>query len=336
MDKENTHIGPSGAKWDGLERIAMRGLAPGAISSYCEQNGLDEKEAWVHLSEVDPDEEVRARLSAHASTYIRAKDIIDQGEIPGIAPDQVRQLFRILAEIGSDVRGAHFGRIPFDEISHIQHRGIAPAMFDGCLEILGRLSSHVLDAIPWDRWGFVEAKETPDSIRLSISRERQIEAWLREHQPGVALEIAPGRYGSVDCAVILDETDNLDAWIHPPVKMARPEPPGPEIYPGIAVGFARWYDTDDATLSYIVREHRLPPGHNRVSYRGRNKADAVRFWESISMTPQQWNDCFCTRDGKPIRSNAKPSKGLDGKPIQIDQDKNSGIYIPLKTFGLLK
>ena len=335
MDNESTNKGPNEAVWEHLKRNARQLSIGDAMSSYCQNNGIDERDAWEHLSEAELDDEymdeIHARCKGKAVRYIRASDMIEDGPIPGMTIDQVRGLFQVITAIGDDVRGVHVGRLrPDTVIAHLQDRGIRPDLVNGISEVMARLCRYIKHRIPWDLFGYVPATDDPSSIMAPIAPDDHVEAWISEHDPGVNLETRPGRYEHVMCDVIFTEAVSLDSWMairKDRDRRSRDAVQG--IMPGIAKAFERWYCTDDATLSYIIRHHILPEGQNRVSYRG-PAPDAVRFWRAIGMTPGEWNACFLPTDGREIKSNAL------GKGLYKDEDKDSGIYVPLSEFGLLK
>jgi hypothetical protein len=343
MDNESTNKGPKDAVLEHLKRNARELSYRSDMSSFCLENGIDERDAWEYLSEAEIDDEHKAeiqeRCKRSAVLFIRASDMIEDGPIPGMTIDQVRGLFQVITAIGDEVRGEHVGRLRPGTAIHLQDRGIRPDMVNEISEALSRLCRHIKHRIPWELFGYVPAPDDPSSIMAPISPDDHVEAWISEHDPGVNLETQPGRYEHVMCDVIFTESVLFDSWMIISKDRDRRSIDTVQdqgIMHGIAKAFERWYCTDDATLTYIIRHHRLPDGHNRVMYQGKHKADAVRFWETIGMAPGEWNACFKTLDGKEIKTNALARKGIDGKPTLIDLDKNSGIYKPLREYGLIK
>lgn len=344
MDNESTNKGPKEAVWEHLKANARQLSMCFDLDSLCQKYGIDERDAWEYLSTVEIDDEykdeIHLRCKGHAVLYIRASDMIEDGPIPGMTIDQVRGLFQVITAIGDDVRGIHVGKLrPDTVIHHLPDRGIRPDLVDGISEIMSRLCRYIKHRIPWEMQGYVPAPDDPSSIMAPISPDDHVKAWISEHDPGVYLETRPGRYDLVMCNVIFTESVLFDSWRIISKDRSRRSMDAVQdqgIMHGIANAFERWYCTDDATLTYIIRHHRLPEGHNRVMYQGKHKADAVRFWEAIGMAPGDWNACFKTLDGKEIKTNALARKGIDGKPTLIDLDKNSGIYKPLREYGLIK
>lgn len=339
MDNKNEHKGHKKAVLEHLARNARQLSTAYDLSDFCRENGIDEREAWEYLSTAEINDEyrdeIRRRCEWKVKTHIRPSDIFDDGPTPGMAIDQVRQLFETVAIIAENVRGVHVGRLRPDAITHLRDKGIRPELVNEISEVMSRLCQYIKHRIPWDVHGYGTAPDNPSSIFAPISPDDQVETWIRAHDPGVYLETRPGRYEHVMCAVIFDET----ALIVPrPRTVEAPQVQASDetIMHGIAKAFERWYCTDDATLTYIIRHHRLPDGHNRVMYQGKHKADAVRFWEAIGMAPGDWNACFKTLDGKEIKPNALARKGIDGAPILKDIYKDGGIYVPLREFGLLE
>lgn len=334
MDNESTNKGPKEAVWEHLKANARQLSMCFDLDSLCQKYGIDERDAWEYLSTVEIDDEykdeIHLRCKGHAVLYIRASDMIEDGPIPGMTIDQVRGLFQVITAIGDDVRGVRVGRLrPDTVIPHLQDRGIRPDLVNGISETMSRLCRYIKHRIPWELFGYVPAPDDPSSIMDPISPDDHVEAWISEHDPGVSLETRPGRYEHVMCDVIFTESVLFDSWMISKDRRSTDAVQDQGIMHGIAKAFERWYCTDDATLSYIIRHHILPEGQNRVFYRG-PAPDAVRFWKEIGMAPKEWNACFLTEDGKPIKSNAL------GKDLYKDEDKDSGIYKPLSEFGLLK
>lgn len=334
MDNESTNKGPKEAVWEHLKANARQLSMCFDLDSLCQKYGIDERDAWEYLSTVEIDDEykdeIHLRCKGHAVLYIRASDMIEDGPIPGMTIDQVRGLFQVITAIGDDVRGVHVGRLrPDTVIPHLQDRGIRPDLVNGISETMSRLCRYIKHRIPWELFGYVPATDDPSSIMAPITPDDHVEAWISEHDTGVYLETRPGRYDLVMCNVIFTESVLFDSWMISKDRRSTDAVQDQGIMHGIAKAFERWYCTDDATLSYIIRHHILPEGQNRVSYRG-PAPDAVRFWKEIGMAPKEWNACFKAGDGKPIKSNAL------GKDLYKDEDKDSGIYKPLSEFGLLK
>ena len=201
-------------------------------------------------------------------------------------------------------------------------------------EIMTRLCRYIKHRIPWDLDGYIPAPNDPSSIMAPIDPDVHIESWIREHEFWVLLETKPGRYESAKCTVIFDETASLVSRTR---AIALPHPQASEgVMDGIAKAFENWFETDDRTLTCIIRHHRLPEGQNRVSYRGRFKADAVRFADAVGMSLGELNACFIAPDGKDFKRNALAKKGISGAPNYKDKYKDSGIYVPLQEFGILE
>lgn len=88
---------------------------------------------------------------------------------------------------------------------------------------------------------------------------------------------------------------------------------------GIAVDFSDYIDnTDDKTLSYIIREKRLPDGAYKARWIGKEQ-DAHRFKREFSMTAKTFNSCFQMKAGKPIEDK-------NFKPGYLDEDRTAPIY----------
>ena len=330
MDNKNEHKGPKEAVWEHLKANARQLSSAYDLSDFCRENGIDERDAWEYLSTVEIDDEykdkIRRRCEWKAKTHIRASDIYADGPGPGMAIDQVRGLFQVITSIAEDVRGVHVGKLRPGTVIHLQDRGIRPELVNEISEVMSRLCRYIKHRIPWEMQGYVPAPDDPSSIMAPISPDDHIETWIRDNDPGVYLETRPGQYEWAMCAVIFDETASLSRTR----AIEIPQVPASEaVMDGIAKAFEKWYDTDDATLTYIIRHHCLPDGHNKVSYRG-PAPDAVRFWKTVHMTPGEWNGCFMPDGGRgPIKSNAL------GVGLDIDKYKVRGIYIPLREFGLL-
>ena len=332
--------GPIRAILEGLKPVARKGTARGAIVDYCHQNRIDERDAWEYLAREETDAEIREIFERSAVLFVKASDIINDGApIPGIETDQVREVFSGLISIGDEIRHVHLGQRRPETVIHLRDQSLKPEARDGIHEVMRRLARRIM-SIPWDRFGFTPTIIGASSIFAPPGRDQEIGAWIREHDHGVKLETAPLEYDSVMCSVILDEATLFDSPT-PGQKIPAPESvldsphdqpsaPRAEVMHGISNAFEPWFDTDDETLSYIIIHHKLPPGHNRATYRGKSKADAVRFANAIGITIEQWNALFTTCDGESIKRNAL-QKGL-----YIDQDRNSGIYIPLREYELLK
>lgn len=331
MDNKNKHIDPKDPFWEHLRDLAREYPVRTLYFSTCQENGIDERDALMFLSTVKFDDEntdkIQAMYKWRAETFIPASAMIEDGPDPGMTIDQVRGLFQVITAIADDVRGVHVGRLRPSTVIHLRDRDIRPDLVNNVSEVMSRLCRYIKHHIPWEMQGYVPAPDDPSSIMAPISPDDHIEAWIREHDPGVCLETRPGHYESAMCAVIFDETALLVSRTR---AIEPPQVPASEtVMDGIANAFEKWFATDDATLTYIIRHRCLPDGHNRVLYRG-PAPDAVRFWKAVHMTPGEWNACFMTADRRAIKDNAL------GKDLYKDTDKNSGIYVPLREFGLLE
>lgn len=344
MDNKNEHKGPKEAVWEHLKTNARQLSLCSDLDSICQQYGIDERDAWEFLSTTEIDDEYKDKIHEmckwKADRYIRASDMIEDGPIPGMTIDQVRGLFKVITAIGDDVRGVHVGRLrPDTVIPHLQDRGIRPDLVNGISETMSRLCRYIKHRIPWELFGYIPATDDPSSIMAPIAPDDHVEAWISEHDTGVSLETRPGRYEHVMCNVIFTESVLFDSWLvisKDQDRRSRDAVQDQGIMHGIANAFEKWFATDDATLTYIIRHHCLPDGHNKVSYRGRFKSDAVRFADVVGMSLGELNACFLSPDGKEFKRNALAKKGISGAPNYKDKDKNSGIYVPLRQFGLLK
>lgn len=331
MDNKNTIKGHKKAVLEHLAKNARQLLTAYDLSDFCLENGIDERDAWEYLSTAEIHDEYKAEIHRKCEwkvkTHIRASDIYDDGPAPGMTIDQVRQLFETIAIIAEQVRGVHVGKLRPGTVIHLRDRDLRPELVNEISEVMSRLCQYIKHRIPWDVHGYGTAPDNPSSIFVPVSPDDQVETWIRDNDPGVYLETRPRHYEYVMCAVIFDETASLVSRTR---AVEIPQVPASEaVMDGIANAFEKWFATDDATLTYIIRHHCLPDGHNRVLYRG-PAPDAVRFWKVVHMTPGEWNACFMTIEGKEIKSNAL------GQSLYKDEDKDSGIYLPLREFGLLE
>lgn len=334
----NENKGQKEAVFEELKRNPRHYSTNNRMRIYCQEKAIDELDGWEYLSRVDIDDDYKDDIQAickrEAVTFIRASYLFNDGPIPGIGIDQARNIFQVLKLIGDETAKVHVYRSDPGTIVHLVDRGLRPEMVKGISILLERLCQYIKHSISWDLCGYLPAKEDPSSILVPIDQDSHIERWLRDINPGVKLEIHPGQYESVQCTVIFDETALL---VYKTRAVALPDLQASErVMDGIAKAFEHWFETDDRTLTCIIRQHKLPEHQNRVSYRGRFKADAVRFANAVGMTLGELNACFIASDGKEFKRNALAKKGISGSPNFKDEYKDSGIYVPLREFGILE
>lgn len=368
MDKENIVIdGPKEAQWETLKEFTAHCPSPGEIIEYCRQNGLNERSAWMYLATVEDDQDRRETCRKFIARYIPASAILEGCPVEGVIANHVYQLCHSLAGVTRDMELVDRGYLSRDEIGHI-HGGIKPSMYNQVSEVMRRIvlmADRIIKAEYIDNIYIEPTEDEAASIFMADDPNLDcVGYWDYLDDASVFLEIGPGEYAQVRCRDIHDEAEffGLDAStitdkemprshdIEPEKKMpipgnddfSHPDPQQKKMpIPGIAKEMDAWIcGADDDTLSYVIHHHKLPAGHGRMIWNvgpSGNKSDAVRFWRALGMTPKEWNECFATTDGTPIKANAFKASHVK-KSIDYNFENGKayqGIYEPLYEHDLI-